>query len=206
MRILLNEMRDLLCDQIAPMVYHKVSSNAWTLFGIRACKIEVHEGDTYFVKTDNVFNKYDDLLILQKGDNLKGFLGTVDPGRKYTESPMVPGGCAHLLNGLHWFKPGPHKGIPAFVQAKPVRIWRDRNANNENDDGFEDEGWFGIDIHPGSGNPNRIDGWSAGCINSMGNAKSSSWLDLRDTVYKCSQVDFKKMLPVIVMDFPEAFA
>ncbi|WP_078125875.1 hypothetical protein [Leptospira alexanderi] len=200
----LDEFHSTLVTKIAAGVLgHRIKDDSWTIFGVRACTVVIKNGETYFVKTANTFNKYDDLLCLVKGDELKVFVGTVDPGRKYTESPMNPRGCAHLLSGLHWFKRELHKGEPAFAQAKPVKVWRDRNRNNENDDGFEDEDFFGIFIHPGSGNQSRIDGWSAGCINTMGNRASVAWKGFRNTLYSCDQVDFDGLYPLIVTDFPE---
>ncbi|WP_061236276.1 hypothetical protein [Leptospira santarosai] len=199
-----DEFHSILVTKIAAgALDHRVSDRSWTIFGIRACSIQMKRGDSLFIRTGNTFNKYDDLLCLVRGDELKCFQGTVDPGRKYTETPMNPNGCAHLLNGLHWFRRGLHKGLPAFNQATPVRIWRDRNRNNENDDGFEEEGFFGIDIHYGSGRQNKIDGWSAGCINTLGDHNSESWNDFRDTLYGSKQPDWFGLYPAIIMDFPE---
>ncbi|EMF82224.1 hypothetical protein LEP1GSC188_3407 [Leptospira weilii serovar Topaz str. LT2116] len=200
----LDEFHSILVTKIsAGALGHRVKDKSWTIFGVRACSIQMKQGESLFIKTENTFNKYDDLLCILRGDEMKCFQGTVDPGRKYTDTPMNPKGCAHLLNGLHWFKKGLHKGFPAFNQAKPVQIWRDRNRNNENDDGFEEEGFFGIDIHYGSGNRNKIEGWSAGCINTLGDRNSSAWRDFRNTLYDSAQPDYGGLYPLIVTNFPE---
>ncbi|KGE22637.1 hypothetical protein [Leptospira interrogans] len=201
--ILVDEFVSILSIKIAAGVLnHCVKDDSWTIFGVRGCSIKQKDGESYFIKTLNSFNVYDDLLCIIKGDEFKVFKGTVDPGRKYTLAPMNPNGCAHLLNGLHWFGRALHKGEPAFAQDKPVKIWRDRNRNNENDDGFEEEGFFEIFIHPGSGDQNKIAGYSAGCINTMGDKKSIAWRDFRDTLYACDQPDYNGLYPVIITDFP----
>ncbi|EMO26203.1 hypothetical protein LEP1GSC170_1485 [Leptospira interrogans serovar Bataviae str. HAI135] len=202
--ITVDEFQSILVTKIAAgALGHRINDDSWTIIGVRGCSIKVRNGEYYFIKTLNTFNVYDDLLFLLKSDEFKVFKGTVDPGRKYTLAPMNPNGCAHLLNGLYWFGRALHKDEPAFAQAKPVKIWRDRNRNNENDDGFEEEGFFEIFIHPGSGNQNKIDGYSAGCINTMGDKKSAAWKEFRDTLYACDQPDYNGLYPVIITDFPE---
>lgn len=132
-----------------------------TIYGIRGC---CFDSDKLFPLA-NTFNEYNDTIIVEKGNRLTLFTGTVDPGDYYTINPMFYRGCAHLKNGTYLYKKGYHFGHPALVQAGPVSVYCDTNRNGKIElVEKEISGWFGINIHAGSG-LKFIGMWSAGCIN-----------------------------------------
>lgn len=74
-----------------------------------------------------------------------------EPGLPYLLKPMNAKGTAILAPGQYrraWQR-GLHRGRPALVQARPVRVYRDadRDAQVEVDPATLDEGVFGINIH-----------------------------------------------------------
>lgn len=94
---------------------------------------------------------------------------TTDPGLHWLHEPMNVKGTAILVPGQYrgaWVM-GLHRGkYEALVQDKPVKVWRDRDLDDELDmDGQIDEGLFGINIHRASdAHPSpTVDKWSAGC-------------------------------------------
>lgn len=136
-------------------------SGPWdvTLFGIRS--------------TDTTLGIYDDLICaLYPGPGgvweLRCFPGTTDPGLYYAEHLLNSKGVAILQHGIQFrgaWQVGLHKSrVPALVQRGKVKVWRDPNKDNKRDHTTEDEGLFGINIHPGSAVKRRTIGkWSAGC-------------------------------------------
>jgi hypothetical protein len=96
------------------------------------------------------------------------FMCTTDPGRYHVFNSTK--GVATLQPGQYFgtWRIGLHQGkYPALVQAKPVKVWRDRNRNGiPDDDLITDTGIFGINIHhaTSSGASRLVDKWSAGCI------------------------------------------
>lgn len=54
------------------------------------------------------------------------------PGTHYLRHPMNAGGTACLVPGRNpsSHELGPHKGTPAFVQTRPVRVWRDGDRDS----------------------------------------------------------------------------
>jgi hypothetical protein len=74
-----------------------------------------------------------------------------EPGIPYLAKPMNTKGTAILAPGQYrkaWRR-GLHRGRPALVQVRPVRVFRDadRDAQIEIDPNTLDEGLFGINIH-----------------------------------------------------------
>lgn len=120
-------------------------------------------------------NKFDDTLyVFWKNDSGKWegkyYSITTDPGTYWLKNPMNNMGAAILKEGqyINSHKLGLHKGeYKALVQQKPVIVYRDydRNAILDFNNGREDKGLFGINIHRSSpvGTSQNVDKWSAGC-------------------------------------------
>jgi hypothetical protein len=120
-------------------------------------------------------NKFDDTLyVFWKNDKNswegKFYTITTDPGTYWLKNPMSNLGTAILKDGqyLDAYKIGLHKGqYKALVQQKPVTVIRDydRNAVLDFNNGKEEKGNFGINIHRAGekGNTINVDKWSAGC-------------------------------------------
>ena len=103
-------------------------------------------------------------LIQQK------FQATTDPGTYWLQNPMNPQGTAILKQGQYIgsHAMGLHRGkYMALVQQRPVTVMRDydRNAILDFNNGREDTGLFGINIHRASetGTTKVVDHYSAGC-------------------------------------------
>ena len=120
-------------------------------------------------------NKFDDILyVFWKNDknNWEGrfYTITTDTGTYWLKNPMNKLGAALLKDGqyIDAYTIGLHRGeYKALVQQKPVTVIRDydRNAILDFNNGKEDTGNFGINIHrAGSkGTTINVDKWSAGC-------------------------------------------
>ena len=124
------------------------------IVGIRGA---IPKGPTGLLVGDNTIDRYNDAIILF-GTHLQAFLGSVDPGRWYTERPLHPDGCAHLINGGPYeFELGPHKGKPALRQAEPFPFWRDADKDFERDltpkEARIRREVIGLDLHPGGSSP-----------------------------------------------------
>jgi hypothetical protein len=125
--------------------------------------------------SETIANKFDDEIHVVYRDN-KGktnhhiYKATTDPGTYWLKNPSMPKGTAILKEGQYKnaFMLGMHRGkYTALVQAKPVTVYRDynRDAILDMDNGTEQTGIFGIEIHHASatGTTNAIDEYSAGC-------------------------------------------
>lgn len=123
---------------------------------------------------DDVTNSFDDHLILNfnEGGNEKTFIYpiTTDPGKHWMNHPLNTNGTAILVPGQYrssYIIRKHQNKYDAVCQAKPVRVYRDNDKDDEYD--FNpttiQEGIFGINIH--RSNPYTesyyIDKWSAGC-------------------------------------------
>lgn len=120
-------------------------------------------------------NKFDDkIAVFYKTDNGtwegKVFNATTDPGTYWLNQPMEPKGTAILKQGqyINSHQIGLHRGkYEALVQRNPVVVMRDydRNAVLDFNNGKDDKGLFGINIHRASatGTTTKIDKYSAGC-------------------------------------------
>ena len=122
----------------------------------------------------NVPNKFDDKMYVfwnsENGWQGKYFTVTTDPGTYWLNNPMQKEGTAILKQGqyINSHKIGLHQGkYKALVQQKPVTVIRDydRNALLDFNNGKEDTGLFGINIHRANatGTTKNIDKYSAGC-------------------------------------------
>jgi hypothetical protein len=127
------------------------------------------------VRSDaNTPNKFDDKMYVfwntENGWEGKYFTITTDPGTYWLNNPMQPSGTAILKQGqyINSYKIGLHQGkYKALTQQKPVTVIRDydRNAILDFNNGKEDKGLFGINIHRANatGTTKTIDKYSAGC-------------------------------------------
>jgi len=127
------------------------------------------------VRSDaNTPNKFDDKMYVfwntENGWEGKYFTITTDPGTYWLNNPMQPSGTAILKQGqyINSHKIGLHQGkYKALTQQKPVTVIRDydRNAILDFNNGKEDKGLFGINIHRANatGTTKTIDKYSAGC-------------------------------------------
>jgi len=124
-------------------------------------------------KDSTVPNKFDDLIYVffknDKGDwEGKYFTATTDPGTYYLKNPLSKLGTAILKEGqwVDTYIIGKHKGqYDALVQNKPLTVIRDydRNAILDFNNGREETGLFGINIHKAGKDSKDVDTWSAGC-------------------------------------------
>jgi hypothetical protein len=120
-------------------------------------------------------NSFDDYIFTfykNKDNNWEGFSfpATTDAGTYWLKNPMQSRGTALLKEGqyLNSHKLGLHRGkYKALVQQNPVTVVRDydRNAVLDFNNGREDKGLFGINIHRANstGTTKTIDNYSAGC-------------------------------------------
>lgn len=122
----------------------------------------------------NIPNKFDDKMYVfwnsENGWQGKYFTVTTDPGTYWLNNPMQKEGTAILKQGqyINSHKIGLHQGkYKALTQQKPVTVIRDydRNALLDFNNGKEDTGLFGINIHRANavGTTKTIDKYSAGC-------------------------------------------
>jgi hypothetical protein len=98
------------------------------------------------------------------------FPATTDPGTYWLQNPMNPQGTAILKQGQYIgsHAMGMHRGkYLALVQQRPLTVMRDydRNAILDFNNGREDKGLFGINIHRAqeTGTTKTVDHYSAGC-------------------------------------------
>ncbi|MBA3706537.1 MAG: hypothetical protein H0W84_11760 [Bacteroidetes bacterium] len=120
-------------------------------------------------------NRFDDnLYVFYKNNQSKWihymFPVTTDPGTYWLLNPLQVLGTAILKAGqyIDAWSIGLHKGqYKALVQVKPITVIRDydRNAILDFNNGKEEKGMFGINIHRSSatGSSQSVDKWSAGC-------------------------------------------
>ena len=98
------------------------------------------------------------------------FSCTADPGRYYMINPMNQRGCAIVQQGQWKFRLGNRSarkgGYRCLVQAEPISVWRDANLDDNIDQEFIEDGWYGIQLHRASerGSTGEVGRWSAGCI------------------------------------------
>lgn len=142
-----------------------------------------HEYDVNIVGVRNmdtgneVTNKFDDCITVSykntQGDwQFHCFPCTTDPGKHWVENLLNPNGVAILKEGQYRgsHKIRKHQGkYDALCQKAPLKVYRDRDMNDEYDLLEENvhEGIYGINIHRATsrsgGTSTQVDKWSAGC-------------------------------------------
>lgn len=143
---------------------------------------------------DEITNKFDDCMTISyKDDNgdwhFNCWKCTTDPGKYWAEHLLNPDGVAILkegqYRGSHMIRK--HQGkYEALCQKGPVKVYRDKNMDDEYDLIEENvhEGIYGINIHKAgswkSGSV-QVDKWSAGC---QVFSKEDDFYDFMNVMYK----------------------
>jgi hypothetical protein len=106
---------------------------------------------------DTTTNTYNDFITISYLDiitnkwNFIGFEATTDPGLFWLENPSNVKGTAILVPNqyIDCWQIGQHSGYEAFVQCRPVSVYRYINKDNYLDVNIDtiDTGYFGINIH-----------------------------------------------------------
>ena len=133
-------------------------------------------------------NKFDDKIYAfwkEPTGEWKGkhWTATTDPGTYYLNNPLSNLGTAILKQGQYKdaYAIGLHKGqYTALVQSKPVTVIRDydRNGILDFNNGREETGLFGINIHKAGKDSSEVDQWSAGCQVFSKSADFNEFIDL----------------------------
>ena len=142
---------------------------------------------------DEITNKFDDCITLSyKVDGEWKFncwKCTTDPGKYWAEHLLNKDGVAILKEGQYRgsHKIRKHQGkYDALCQKGPVKVYRDKNMDDEYDLIEENvhEGIYGINIHKAgswkSGSV-QVDKWSAGC---QVFSKEDDFYDFMNVMYK----------------------
>lgn len=114
-------------------------------------------------------NTFCDVFILYNSGQVFRFSGTTRPGTYYLLHLLNPKGAAVLKPGQYidtWALGLHRQDYLAWVQTKPVIVYRDNNLNKIPEEiGVQDRGYFGINIHRTSSFTlsKLVDKWSAGC-------------------------------------------
>jgi hypothetical protein len=120
---------------------------------------------------NKVTNVFDDILTLSYKDE-KGvwqyheWMNTTEPGKKGVMEYHNVNGVARLVEGQYRGSHalGLHQGkYEALRQAKPVKVYRDKNKDLIFDETKIDEGVFGINIHKAGKDSTWVENWSEGC-------------------------------------------
>lgn len=120
---------------------------------------------------NKVTNVFDDILTLSYKDE-KGvwqyheWMNTTEPGKKGVMEYHNVNGVARLVEGQYRGSHalGLHQGkYEALRQAKPVKVYRDKNKDLIFDETKIDEGVFGINIHKAGQDSTWVENWSEGC-------------------------------------------
>ena len=123
------------------------------------------------VPGNKVTNLFDDILTLSYKDD-KGvwqyheWMNTTEPGKKGVMEYHNVNGVARLVEGQYRGSHalGLHQGkYEALRQAKPVKVYRDKNKDLIFDETKIDEGVFGINIHKAGQDSTWVENWSEGC-------------------------------------------
>lgn len=118
---------------------------------------------------ENKPNQFDDLIGVINNDKITWFTGTTNPGTYWLKNLLNSKGTALLKPGqyIDSYKLGLHQNkYEAFVQAKPITIYRDGDKDDIAEETQTTEtGYFGINIHRANDKliSKLIDKWSAGC-------------------------------------------
>jgi hypothetical protein len=142
---------------------------------------------------DGVTNKFDDCMTISyKVDGEWKFncwKCTTDPGKHWVENLLNKDGVAILKEGQYSgsHKIRKHQGkYDALCQKGPVKVYRDKDMNDEYDLLEENvhEGIYGINIHKSGSRVNgstQVDRWSAGC---QVFSKESDFNEFMSVMYK----------------------
>jgi len=133
----------------------------------------INEDGTRNDDAPNAFNDLRMVLTFVKGKPvLQGaWQATTEPGRRYTEQPLVAGGAARIAFGQYkaW-QVGQHprnspRSHQALRQVRRVKVHRDYNKDYRRHGDKIEEGLFGLNQHWGYDLPeNDIRNASAGCL------------------------------------------
>jgi len=143
---------------------------------------------------DEITNKFDDCMTISYKDdsgnwNFNCWKCTTDPGKYWAEHLLNKDGVAILKEGQYRgsHKIRKHQGkYDALCQKGPVKVYRDKNMDDEYDLIEENvhEGVYGINIHKAgswkSGSV-QVDKWSAGC---QVFSKEDDFYDFMNVMYK----------------------
>jgi len=114
-------------------------------------------------------NQFDDLIGVIANDKITWFTGTTNPGTHWLKNLLNPKGTAMLKPGqyIDSYQLGLHQNkYEAFVQAKPITVYRDGDKDDiAEETKVTETGFFGINIHRANDKlvSKLIDKWSAGC-------------------------------------------
>ena len=117
----------------------------------------------------NLPNVFDDLFAVVNGNEIKYYTCTTNAGTHWLKNLLNPKGTALLKpkQYIETWQIGLHQGkYEAFVQAKPVEVFRDGDKDDVAEEtSVIEKGLFGINIHRASETTvsKLIDKWSAGC-------------------------------------------
>jgi hypothetical protein len=117
----------------------------------------------------NLPNQFDDLFGVVDGDRVTWYSCTTNPGTHWLKNLLNKNGTALLKPNqyVNTWKLGLHQGkYEAFVQCKPVTVYRDADMDEVAEETIKTEtGMFGINIHRANETviSKIIDKWSAGC-------------------------------------------
>jgi hypothetical protein len=135
-------------------------------------KTGIYQANVFGIRANTpANNKFDDIvgiLRVNNGNIWEALLcdATTDPGFYYLEHPMNVKGTAILMPGQYIgsHKTGLHKGYRALVQCGKLRVWRDKDKDDNYDkEAPQDSNGDGIDIHHAGINSTEINNWSAAC-------------------------------------------
>ncbi len=161
-------------EAVVAQGWNRPDDDVLHLVGIRGATPVFHEQKWVVLPTAPRTNRYDDAIGVF-GPEFHLFLGTTDPGKTFTVSPLNPLGAAHLEPGRYRYGIGKHRGYPALVQNDMVTVRRDRDRDGLAEPGEPlDKGWYGINIHAGGSHP-AVNRYSAGCQVLAGTWSDASW-------------------------------
>lgn len=152
--------------------------------------------------SENVNNKFDDLIGVVENNTITWYTGTTNAGRHWLLNFLNPKGTATLKAGqyVNCYKLGLHKGqYEALIQTGgKVTVYRDADKDETAEEqGVLDTGWFGINIH--RANPNAIsqviEKWSGGC-QVLNNPK-----DFAQLIKACHRSDLQLFTYTLLQEF-----
>lgn len=161
-------------DLASRIVKYMLSKQYYVAVGEKRYNIVYLEGaDKNGVPNSDTFNEWNDRrLVIEIVNGVPIIVGnwkaTSEPGRKYTQNPMNPGGAFRIAFGQYQaWQVGFHQGKrdhEALVQRGEIKGHRDKNKDGQRtgDPGVVGSG-FGVNQHHGW-NLERIEGASAGCL------------------------------------------